>query len=144
MMPAAPIDITDSTNKVCAFLMASGRWVERLVPTGNGDHHMIIARLYGYLGASQDKHDQGYRDAKVKNEALFAAAAIRIDQFPNIPYHITAHLNDDPAKSDTVCRCVDNDVLTDLPADWKGQSELPRTVYRAGIQRNGGKRRHSD
>ena len=57
MMPAAPIDIADNTNKACATLMASGRWVERLIPTDNGEHHMIIACLYGYPGASQDKQD---------------------------------------------------------------------------------------
>ena len=75
MMPATPVDITDNSNKTCAFLLASGRWAERLIPTGNGDHHMIVACLYGYPGASQDKHDQKYHDTKIKNEALIAAAA---------------------------------------------------------------------
>ena len=59
MMPAVPVDITDNSNENCAYLLASGRWVERLIPTGSGDQHMIIACVQGYPGASQDRHDQG-------------------------------------------------------------------------------------
>ena len=68
MLPAVPIDITDNSNKVCAILLASGRWVERLVPTGNGYHHMIVACLHGYPGASQDKHDQGTEKPSPKSK----------------------------------------------------------------------------
>ena len=45
MMPSVPIGITDNTNGVCAFLMASGRWVERVIPTGSGDYHLTDACL---------------------------------------------------------------------------------------------------
>ena len=56
-----------------------------------------------------------------------------MDQSPKIPYYTTTDLNDDPAKSDTVCRCIENDIFSDLPSDWKDQEELPKTFYRAGI-----------
>ena len=50
-----------------------------------------------------------------------------------LPIYITTDLNDDPSNADTACRCVENDTLSDLPADWKGQSDLPLTFYRASI-----------
>ena len=56
-----------------------------------------------------------------------------MDQFPITPYYITTDINGDPAKSDTVCRCVENDIFADLPADSKDQNELPRTFVCAGI-----------
>ena len=49
--PAVPFDITIKSNPTCAFFRTSGRWVERLIPTGKGRHHMIVACLYGYPGA---------------------------------------------------------------------------------------------
>ena len=87
----------------------------------------MVATLYGISGANQSQ--QKYNN----NEALIAAEAIWMDQSPNTPYFITTDLNDDPAKSDTVCRCVESDIFADLPADWKNLEEKPRTFFRTSI-----------
>ena len=42
MMPAVPVDTTENANENCAYLLANGRWVERIIPNGSGDQHMII------------------------------------------------------------------------------------------------------
>ena len=143
-LPAIPVDITDDKNPTCALLLSSGRWVEGVIPTGNGTGYMIVACLYGYPGASQNKRDHNYRDAKTKNEAFLAACAVRTDQFPNVPYYLTTDLNDDPANSDTACRCIESELFCDLPADWHVHGELPRTFFRAWhLRRNARKGRHS-
>ena len=58
--------------------MESGRWVERLVATGNGDEYIIVGSFYGYSGAANDP------SVGRLNERLLAIAVARAASFCNL------------------------------------------------------------
>jgi len=72
------LSLTHSDNNL-ALLKASGRWVERFIPTGKGDRGFIVASVYGYSSAS------GHQPTYKANEALLAAAVVRTLQFTTTP-----------------------------------------------------------
>ena len=103
-LPGVPHDISDYANSNCAYLLASGRWLGRLIPTGNGRHHMIVASLYGISQASVDSY------TTKQNEALLVAAVVRMDHIRDVPSFLCSDLNDDPARSEVSCNAIDNEI----------------------------------
>ena len=88
--PAVPAVIAPPSDATCQSLLATGRWVEALIPVGDGLGHIIVASAYGYSGASSANAEY------VKNETLITNMVVRLNHNPKIPYVVGADLNVDP------------------------------------------------
>ena len=76
--PAVPVVIAPSDDAVCQSLLGTGRWVEALIPVGDGLGHIIASSAYGYSGASS-AHDDF-----LKNETLAANLVVRLSHNPKV------------------------------------------------------------
>ena len=119
-----PVDLTkDTDDDNVKYVKAYGRWVERLIPAGEGLQY-IAASIYGISGASSDSQD--YDD----NERLVKAAYIRMAQMQDIPYILGADANVNPAHSDSTKYAIENGILYDTFSDAYGGNPPP--TFRKG------------
>ena len=119
------LEIDDPQAKILA---SSARWIEALVPVGDGTRFFIIAGLYGISGAASNV-------AKRKeNERLIASAIARMNHFHNTPYLLTGDFNIGPEKSQLVAVAAQKGDLVDLFREWAlDAEELSPTFYRDGV-----------
>ena len=94
--PAVPAVIAPASDATCQSLLATGRWVEALIPVGDGLGHLIVASAYGYSGASSVNAEY------VKNETLATNIVVRINRTPKIPYVVGTDINVDPLDSEVL------------------------------------------
>jgi len=85
-----------------------------MVPAGNGQHHIMIATLYGISGASGNQAD--YED----NERLIMAALVRMASMGDVPYYICTDANINPANSQVIQKAIEAQVAYDIVADAFG------------------------
>jgi hypothetical protein len=90
---------------------------------------MIVASLYGYSGAS------ALAEEYVSNEALIAAAIMRMKNMQNVPYYITTDMNVDPAVSKILQVAINAQIAYDL-VDDAFDGETPPTYSRGGITKS--------
>ena len=71
--------LIDAEDTVTTILKASGRWVEAVVPVGDGSSSIMVATLYGISGANQSQQKNN------DNEILIAAALVKMLSFGSTP-----------------------------------------------------------
>ena len=97
-MATTTLAIADADTQV---LLDSGRWLETLLPLGNGDKHMLVGAFYGVSGASLDA-------AKTReNEQLLTLAVKHLMQFQHTPYVLAGDFNVDPLESEVLSLAID-------------------------------------
>ena len=107
-----------------ANLAQRGRWVERVIPCGDGTHYIVVAAFYGISGASADP------PLARLNERLIKMALFRASEFTSTPYFLCGDLNIDPAASMACRAAFESGVLADIPMDWAGNNTNPQATYR--------------
>ena len=125
--PAVPSVISPADDAVCQSLLATGRWIEVLIPVGDGLGHIIAASAYGYSGASAAHDDY------VKNETLAANMIARLNHNPQLPYVIGTDFNVDPLDSEVLAMAITNGVAYDLPCHWFPGGLPPPTFLKDNV-----------
>ena len=125
--PAVPAMIAPASDATCQSLLATGRWVEALIPVGDGLGHIIVASAYGYSGASSANAEY------IKNETLAAHIVVRMNHNPKIPYVVGTDINVDPLDSEVLALAITNSVVYDLPCDCFPGGVPPATFLKDNV-----------
>jgi len=99
--PRAPADGLDELRK-------SGRWVEAIVPIGDGNKQCTLAGLYGKAGASHGGDDY------IVNERLLAAAVARACVAADAPYMLRMDCNIQAKASAVLATTIQDAALVDF------------------------------
>ena len=108
------------------YLRASGRWMECMIPVGDGSKQIIVAILYGISGANTD--NPKYEE----NERLIAAALIRMNTYKDIAYYICTDINVEPSKSEVLTKAREAGLAYDIVADFF-EGKPPPTFKADGV-----------
>ena len=112
-------------------LADTGRWVERMVPVGQGDDFVMIACMYGHSGASTDP------TLARLNERLLRTAIARAATFVELPYILCADFNTKVENSAAVTLAVEAGILHDACAEWMAKDGGPDPTYKkSGVYRS--------
>ena len=114
--------LIDADDTITTILKASGRWVEAVVPVGDGSDSIMVATLYGISGANQSQ--QKYNE----NEILIAAALVRMLSF-NTPYYLTGDMNVIISKSGAIQKFIQAGFVVDLPRVWTPTEEEAQLTF---------------
>ena len=104
-------------------LELSGRWIEKLIPVGNGDRFVINAIFCGIAGASSDS------EKARENERLLATALSRMLQFKDTPYFLAMDGNISPSCSKTISAATNEGLVHDLPRDWAQDADNVQCTF---------------
>ena len=102
-----------------AILLESGRWVERLVPIGDGQRGIIIAGIYGISGAA------GNAGKRVANERLLSQALVRATSFLDTPYILAGDFNINPGASEAIKAATQEGSMVDAFDEWEAGNPSP-------------------
>jgi exonuclease III len=108
------------------YLRASGRWMECMIPVGDGSKQIIVATLYGISGANTD--NPKYEE----NERLIAAALIRMNTYKDIAYYICTDINVEPSRSEVLTKAREACLAYDLVAVFL-EGKPPPTFKADGV-----------
>ena len=105
-------------------LAESGRWHERFIPVRSGSAYVVVASLCGYSGASASPV------LERKNDQLIGAAIHRATQLITTPYYLCLDADNDPEKTQPICKAVSAKVIHDLAAEWAKSDDDPAPAFR--------------
>ena len=106
--PAIPKDLSEELDDGnVRYLRNSGRWVERLIPAGDGMQY-IVASLYGISGAS------GSTQKYIDNENLLSVAFVRMAQMQDAPYFSEFDASINLADSNMIKSAIEAEIAYDI------------------------------
>ena len=119
-------DTDEQDDSNLKYLRSTGRWMEVIMPVGNGEKQIVNATLYGISGANSD-------NAKFEeNERLVAAALIRMNMFKDVPYYLCTDINVEPTNSNVLTKAREACIAYDIVYDFY-EGKPPPTFKADGV-----------